>query len=311
MLGPLLFLLHINDLPAVVTSQVRIFADDCLLYRPILSEADQEHFQNDLDSLQRWGDAWGMRFNAKKCHIMRISRSSSPFTRFYSLCNTVLSEVSCAKYLGINISNDLQWSAHITSISSRANSSLGYIRRNLRGCPSKLRELAYISMVRSALEYGATVWDPYLAKDKNSIEKVQRRAARFIKSDYSRESSVTEMIRDLGWQDLASRRKDLRLALLFKVVNGHTAVTVSDLELSTADSRTRRNHPFKFSTKRASSKEFNNFFPRNTVTDWNNLPASVVLAPSTASFKAQLAKVNRADYSLGRHSTPHLLIHSI
>ena len=85
--------LHINDLPSVVDSQVRLFADDCLVYRPIRSEADQVLLQRDLSALELWGDTWGMRFNATKCNIISISRSRNPPTRMYSLCNHVLSEV--------------------------------------------------------------------------------------------------------------------------------------------------------------------------------------------------------------------------
>ena len=71
-LGPLLFLIHTNDLPSVVTSQARLFADDCLMYRPVHSLADQLALQADLLALERWGDAWGIRFNAAKCEIMQV-----------------------------------------------------------------------------------------------------------------------------------------------------------------------------------------------------------------------------------------------
>ena len=182
-LGPLLFLLHINDLPSVVDSQVRLFADDCLVYRPIRSEADQVLLQRDLSALELWGDTWGMRFNATKCNIMRISRSRNPLTRMYSLCNHVLSEVDTAKYLGINLSSELSWSPHVSSVVSKANSTLGFLRRNLRKCPSKLKETAYLSLVRSTLEYAATIWDPYYVRDIDSLEQVQRRAARFTTGD--------------------------------------------------------------------------------------------------------------------------------
>ncbi len=73
-LGPLLFLIFINDLPAHVTSQVRLFADDCLLYRTIKSEADQKTLQQDLKQLGLWASTWGMRFNPSKCVIMTIAR---------------------------------------------------------------------------------------------------------------------------------------------------------------------------------------------------------------------------------------------
>ena len=137
-LGPLLFLLHINDLPSVVDSKVRLFADDCLMYRPISSEADQEAFQRDLKALEVWGDAWGMRFNAKKCHIMTIARGRTRLSRFYTLTGHILSSVQEAKYLGITLTEELSWSTHSDSVFKRANSTLGFLRRNLRRCPAKL-----------------------------------------------------------------------------------------------------------------------------------------------------------------------------
>ena len=109
-LGPLLFLLHIKDLPCVVDSQVQLLSDDCLVYRPIRSEADQILLQRELSVLELWGDAWGMRFNAAKCNIMRISRPHNPLTRMYSLCNHVLSEVDTDKYLDINLYSEHSWS---------------------------------------------------------------------------------------------------------------------------------------------------------------------------------------------------------
>ena len=76
-LGPLLFLLHINDLPSVVSSNVRLFADDCLIYRNIKNKEDQIALQKDLNLLENWGNTWGMCFNAAKCNIMRVSRTQT------------------------------------------------------------------------------------------------------------------------------------------------------------------------------------------------------------------------------------------
>ena len=101
MLGALLFLLHINDLLSVVNySAIRLFADDCLIYRPIRSREDQDILQGDLDSVERWSDIFGMKFNPSKCNIMSIARSRSLFTLFYSLCGQVLSSLPKARYLG-------------------------------------------------------------------------------------------------------------------------------------------------------------------------------------------------------------------
>ena len=103
-LGSLLFLLHINDLPSVVSSKVRLFADDffnCLIYRNIKNKEDQIALQKDQNLLENWGNTWGMRFNAAKCNIMRVSRTRDPKPFNYSLTGQVLEEVMDAKQLSV------------------------------------------------------------------------------------------------------------------------------------------------------------------------------------------------------------------
>ena len=106
-LGPLLFLVHINDLPDSVTSKVRLFADDCLLYRKVTSTADQEEIQKDLKRLETWAETWGMKFNAKKCYILSISNKGR--NKFYELNSYILKHVDNNPYLGLIISKDLKW----------------------------------------------------------------------------------------------------------------------------------------------------------------------------------------------------------
>ena len=96
-LGPLLFLLHINALPSVVSSKVRLFADDCLIYRNIKNKEDQIALQKDLILLENWGNTWGMHFNASKCNIIRVSRTHDPKLFNYSLTGQVLEEVMDTK----------------------------------------------------------------------------------------------------------------------------------------------------------------------------------------------------------------------
>jgi len=147
-LGPLLFLIFINDLPDNVTSQVRLFADDCLVYREVHSYKDQENLQKDLDALENWTQLWGMKFNPSKCTIMKISRKP-PLNKFYSLGGEILKHVPDATYLGVTLTDNLNWSKHIDKVTCKANSTLGLLRRNLKKCPIELRELAYISLIRT------------------------------------------------------------------------------------------------------------------------------------------------------------------
>ena len=94
-------------------------------------------------------------------------------------------------------------------MTNKANSKLSFLRRNLKGCQEKLKQTAYFCLVRSFMEYGATVWDPYQKYNSDKIERVQHRAARFVKSRYSRYSSVSDMLDVLGWTPLSQRRLDL------------------------------------------------------------------------------------------------------
>ena len=158
-LGPLLFLCHINDLPdRAKFSFVRLFADDCLLYRTIRNIDDQLALQEDLRQLEIWASDWGMSFNAAKCYILSINSRQS---FYYQLNGTILKHVDNNPYLGLLISKDLKWATHIEKTTKKASSTLGFIQRNLRRCPQNCRKTAYIALVRSTLEYGSIIWDPH------------------------------------------------------------------------------------------------------------------------------------------------------
>ena len=179
-LGPILFLCHINDLPDAVKSSARLFADDCLLYREINSQNDYNKLQKDLENLEKWAENWGMRFNATKCYIMSIKKKTH---KFYKLGGHILEQVDLNPHLGFQIPEDLKWSTHISNITKKANSTIGFLRRNLQHCLKECRKNAYISLVRSVLEYGTTIWGPYQKIDIEKLEKIQRKGARFINKD--------------------------------------------------------------------------------------------------------------------------------
>jgi len=160
------FLCHINDLPDRVKSQVRLFADDCLIYREIRNTQDHLVLQQDLSSMESWANDWGMRFNSKKCYILSVKNKSQ---HYYSLCGSVFQHVSNNPYLGIEFSEDLKWITHISKITKKASSTIGFLHRNLSHCPTACRRNAYLSLVRSVIEYGAIVWDPHLQQDVDRL----------------------------------------------------------------------------------------------------------------------------------------------
>ena len=137
--------------------------------------------------------------------------------------DTVLGEVSCSTYLGVLLTTDITWVSHISICAKKANSRLGFIKRNLKGCPQSLKRTAYISLVRSIMEYSSVVWDPHLKKDKDALERVQQCATRWICSSYSQRASVTSMLSALGLESLEQRREIARLTMMYKILNGYVS----------------------------------------------------------------------------------------
>ena len=209
-LGPALFLVYINDLPESVRSTARLFADDSILYRVINNQRDAELLQLDLNSLEKWEDMWQMQFAPDKCKVIRISRKTPRLTvnAKYHIHGEELEIVPEAKYLGVTLDSKLTFNAHINLTAKKANSSLHFIQRNLRGCSTAVKASAYCTFVRPIAEYASCVWDPNLrnADQADHLEMVQHRAARFACSDWRRTSSVTAMLQRLQWQDLQERR---------------------------------------------------------------------------------------------------------
>ena len=228
-LGPLLFLLFINDLPNNIRSTVRLFADDCVLYNVIKTPADAEQLQQDLDLLRRWETSWQMEFNAAKCFVMKVTHAKNPQPYKYHLGDSTLEETSSHTYLGVEIKNDLKWNLHVNKIRSAANRNLGFLRRNISSCSRTTKARAFNSLVRPHLEYSCTVWDPYTQEQITQLDKVQRRGARFVFNDYDYTSSPTEMISKLKWESLQVRRKERRLLVLHQALHGHLSIPVNNI----------------------------------------------------------------------------------
>ena len=127
-LGPILLLLYINDLPDNIQSNVHLFADDTAVYLTVQGQEDADILQDDLHVLQECEKAWDMEFNPSKCQVLHISRSSKPIKHSYTMHGQVLDSIDHARYLGVDISSDLNSNHHIGRITSNASKSLGFLK---------------------------------------------------------------------------------------------------------------------------------------------------------------------------------------
>ena len=282
-LGPVLFLSYINDLPkSVKHSHVRLFADDCVLYRQVKSESDCELLQDDLQNLEKWEQKWSMSFNPSKCNSINITRKQK-ITHNYSLHNQTLDNVKSTTYLGVELASDLTWSNHINKTCAKGNKQLAFLRRNLQVKNREIKSSAYIGLVRPSVEYCSTIWDPHFHKYIDNIEKIQRRAARFVFSVYRRKAPVTAMINNLGWESLELRRRKARLTMFFKIQQNLVAIPLPPFIIRPA--RPKPDLPHVFRVVYASTESYRNSFSIRTIKDWNRLPVSTGTLVTLSSFK--------------------------
>ena len=175
-------------------------------------------------------------------------------------------------------------------MTKKANSKLLFLHRNLKGCPEKLKQTAYFSLICSFMEYGATVWDPYQKYNSDKIERVQHRAARFVKSRYSRYSSVSDMLDVLGWMHLSQRRQEAQIILFYKIINGLAQVPFEDVvvEAYYYYKGNRRKHNMKFRQIGHTTSQYGqSVFPK-TISARNGL--AFAEAPSLAVFRSNKNK---------------------
>ena len=290
-LGPILFLIYINNLPDKTRSKVRLFADDTAIYLAVSNLEDAQILQQDLDHLQLWELDWDMEFNPSKCVVIHITRSRTPVPSQYLLHGQVLESVAGSKYLGVVISSNLSFNSHIQNITTSASRSLGFLKRNIRSKNPELREMAYKTLVRPLVEYSSSVWSPYTKSNIARLEMVQRRAARWTLSEYSPYASVTQMLQSLGWRSLEQRRSDSRLCLFYKIIYGLVAIDMPPYVVHPL--RTPRNsHTLCFRQIQSTVDYYKYSFYPLSIVQCNRLPAHIALLPTFDAFKRAVFTVS-------------------
>ena len=290
-LGPLLFLVYINDLPDYIShSTIRLFADDCILHRPIQNEHDSLLLQEDIDSLYAWTIAWQMELNIAKCCSMHITLSQQhKISHTYHIHNTQLSVVNQCKYLGIVIQSDLRWNSHVDQITAKANQTLAMLKRNIKLVPSKIKDKAYKSLVRPKLEFASSVWAPWQQFLINKIENIQRRAARFVVSDYNPFNSITQHISNLNWETLEDRRNKSRLCMFYKMTHNQAAIPYQLYIQRSTYLSSRHSNSMKFLPLSCNKNSYKQSFFPNTIPQWNCLSSETIDSPSLSTFKSLIS----------------------
>jgi len=284
-LGPILFIIYINDLPQSIDSDSKIFADDTKVYRNIDSSDDRTKLQNDINSLEAWSQKWQIEFNIDKCSVVHIGKDNAEYDYFMTINNVhkQLSNSDGEKDLGVLVDKKLNFNQHIEKTVNAANKTLGVLKRNFRHTPQSAFITLYKTLVRSKLEYANVIWHPTLEKDKDKVERVQRRATKCIKPLSN--LRYTDRLRCLNLPTLEFRRLRGDLLQAHKIVHGND--NVKNL-FNFNNSSITRGHSLKMEKRRCRTNVRKNFFSNRIVNPWNSLPNSAVTAQTLNSLKNQI-----------------------
>ena len=286
-LGPLLFVCYINDLPDHLHTNVKMFADDTKLYAPVSNSREYKELQEDIDKALLWGEIWQMKFNKSKCKAMRIGKDNYIKDKYTMTCEqrtTPLEETLLEKDLGVHIDNKLKFSDHINLAAKKTNSILGMIRRSYTYLDNENFNNLYKALVRPHLEYGNSVRYPTTKTDSDKLERVQRRATKLVPE--LKHLNYQDRLRDLNLPSLTYRRQRGDIINTYKYIHG---IYKCDQDMFSRDiSRVTRGHQLKLTKPRCNTSTRHNFFSNRIVNTWNALPDNVVTAPSLNSLKKRL-----------------------
>ena len=292
-LGPLLFLIYINDIVSDIEANVRLFADDTSLYI-IVDDPTQSSvaLNSDLSHILSWSKRWLVSFNPAKTESLIFSRKrNKPQHPALLMDNVPITKVNNHKHLGLTLSDDAKWNSHIKATTDKAWKRIGLLR-SLKFVLSRFSlEKMYISFIRPLLEYGDTIWDNCSQELKNDIEAVQIEAARIV-TGATKLCNTDRLISELRWDTLSERRRKHRLTVFYKMKNHLTPSYLSDLvpKQNRPAYNLRSTHDVPAIHTRTTL--YGTSFLPKTIREWNELSPVVRNSPSLPSFKNKIHGVH-------------------
>jgi hypothetical protein len=225
-LGPLLFLLFINDIVEIFSLNVLLFTDDVKLYSTIRDISDCMRLQSNVDVLYGWCRSNGLPLNRDKCYILSFSRKTKPLMFDYSIGNALLTRCFTFKDLGVTFDAQFTFNEHVDIIVASSVKTLGFIFRSCKRFRSEscLRAL-YFTLVRSKLEYCSIVWSPIYRRGVDALESVQRKFAKYLLfkliAEFPPRGTPNSVLYDMAnLRSLNMRRNDSFLIFLYKIIHG-------------------------------------------------------------------------------------------
>ena len=312
-MGPILFLMYVSDIPGLVNNFTSLFADDTKLFSYLLEHEQNLHstssLQEDLEAIIRWSESMQMKFNLSKCHSLHLGHNNPRNTYYipqetdrvntknstsYTYNIHQLEKVQAEKDLGVIVDEDLNFYKHIEDKVSKANRMIGIVRQTFKFMNKTIFKTVYKTLIRPHLEYACVIWSPHTKKYSNMIERVQRRATKLVPE--LRDLPYHDRLKELDLPTLSYRRTRNDLIHIFKITKGmleldsdtHCQICRYDTSmLQPALMQSNRGHKYKYQIKHHQGKR-NRFLTSRVLKTWNNLSEKTVDANTLNTFKNRL-----------------------
>ena len=296
-LGPLLFLVYVNDLPDCVSSNISLFADDTTLWTPVDDPVMAADLLNrDLARVHQWANKWRMKLNADKTEVLTISCKRLPMRHpDLSIDGTILRRVTSHKHLGLTISSNMSWSEHIDNICASAGSRLNILRKLGHKLSRRTIELLYFAYVRPLLEYGSVIFGDHHISDALKLDRVQNQAA-LICTGALYNTNRARLLDELGWPSLNNRRDEMRACIVYKALNGFCPEYLSNLLREYVPNDNQRHssrHIRNLLVPICKTERFKRSFIPTSIRLWNTYSASFAGTNRFGKFRALLKKKYR------------------
>jgi hypothetical protein len=296
-LGPLLFMLYVNDLiDCVKSTEISLYADDAKIFDCVPCNVRQSCLlQEDLRRVHEWSITWQLSVAIQKCSVFVFG--SFVDAPQYSLGNAQLEVTNEINDLGFLLSQNQKFSAHCSRISKRALRLSAHIFRVFKTRTTKFLLKMFQTYVRPIVESGPQVWSPHLLKDIDVIEKVQRSFTKRIPE--VRHMSYPDRLKALKLDSLEQRRIVADLSLMYKIIRN-----LIDLEFDQFFAFSAyvgpRSHDLKLQIPHAAVDTIKNSFSYRTPKIWNSLPQEIVSAQNLPSFNRKVKQLNLKCFLRGR-----------
>ena len=308
-LGPLLFVLFINDIYENINkdSNIALFADDTKIWRDINSELDGENLQNDINTLSIWSRNNKMSFHPDKCKALSIYDCRPDFVkvlpfglRYYYINGNIIEFCKNERDLGVIVSSNFKWDEQHDKILKQTHQMLGFTKRTCHFIKdTRKRRSIYLSLVRSNFEHGSIIWRPITETEISDFEKLQKKALKWILKEENMHYDDETYLKKCYQANLTPMKVffDINdLSFFHKIVHGKVPILLPEyIELYKGQGRLRQANldslsyvcTFTSSSYPSIRSPFYKSFFYRVVHTWNSLPLNLRNIANIHSFKQQ------------------------